>query len=145
LSQVKHGDTVKIKYSVTLDDGTVFFSNLESEPLEITIGKDSVIPGLEEALLGMSPGDSKEINIASDKGFGAYDQGLVKIIDRNEFPAGTELEVGKELRISQADKQISQYTITNISENSITLDGNHPLAGKNLTFQVQLVEIAESS
>ena len=145
MSQVKHGDTVKIKYSVTLDDGTVFFSNIDGEPLEITIGKDAVIPGLEEALLGMSPGESKKITISSDKGFGAYDQGLVKIIDRNEIPAGTELEVGKELQISQADKIISQYTITNISESSVTLDGNHPLAGKNLAFDVHLIEIAESS
>ena len=145
MAQAKHGDTVKIKYSVTLDDGTVFFSNIDGEPLEITIGKDAVIPGLEEALLGMSPGESKKISISSDKGFGAYDQGLVKIIDRNEIPAGTELEVGKELQISQADKIISQYTITNISESSVTLDGNHPLAGKDLAFDVHLIEIAESS
>jgi FKBP-type peptidyl-prolyl cis-trans isomerase 2 len=145
LAQVKHGDTVKIKYSVTLDDGTVFFSNLDSDPVEITIGKDTVIPGLEEALLGMNQGESKKVSISSDKGFGAYDPGLVKIIDRNEFLAGVDLEVGKELQISQAGKMISQYTITDISGSSVTLDGNHPLAGKDLSFDVQLVEIVKAS
>ena len=141
MAQVKHGDTVKIHFIGTLEDGTVFGSTFDTEPLQFTIGGGQVIPGLEEAVIGMSPGEIKKPTIPSDKGFGPRDEEMVIIVDRQEFPEDMNIEVGKELQVNREGSQIAVYTITDVSEMSVTLDENHPLAGKDLLFDIKLIEI----
>ena len=141
MAQAKEGDTVKIIFTVALEDGTVFDSNVNGEPLEVKIGGGQVIPGLEEAVVGMSPGESKKIKITADKAFGQRDEGRVTVIAREEFPADMKLEVGKELQITKGSKQVSLHTIVDVSESSVTLDANHPLAGKDIVLEVKVVDI----
>jgi len=97
MTKAKNGDTVKVHYTGKLEDGTVFDSSESREPLKFTIGGGNVIPGFEEAVVGMSPGDSKTEKVQADQGFGPYREELVMDIDRGRIPAGVELEVGKPL------------------------------------------------
>jgi peptidylprolyl isomerase len=141
MAQVKEGDTVKVHYTGKLDNGDVFDSSVNKNPLEFTTGKKNVIPGFEQAILGMSPGESKTIKVESDNAFGAYQKDLHLEIEKNKLPADLKLEVGQQLQNTQTDGQKRVFTITSISEVSVMLDANHPLAGKDLTFEIELVGI----
>jgi peptidylprolyl isomerase len=141
MTQAKHGDTVKVHYTGKLDDGTVFDSSADRPPLEFTIGEGMIIPGFEQAVLGMSPGDSKTELIPTDQAYGPYVEDMVVVIDREQMPAEIEPEIGQQLQIQQPSGQIIPVVITDISAAAVTLDANHPLAGEDLTFDIQLVEI----
>jgi peptidylprolyl isomerase len=141
MTKAKNGDTVKVHYTGKLEDGTVFDSSESREPLKFTIGKGNVIPGFEEAVVGMSPGDSKTEKVLADQGFGPYREELVVDIDRGRIPAGVEPEVGKPLQIQQRDGQTTQVMVTGVTESKVTLDANHPLARNDLVFDIQLLEI----
>lgn len=141
IKPAKTGDTVKVHYTGKLDDGTVFDTSNEREPLQFTIGEEQVIPGFEQAVIGMKPGESVTVKIPVDKAYGPYHEEWVIVVERDQFSADLEPEVGQRLQMTQADRRIIMVTVTDISESSVTLDANHPLAGKDLTFEIRLVEI----
>jgi peptidylprolyl isomerase len=142
MAQAKKGDTVKVHYTGKLDDGSVFDTSADREPLQFTIGEGQIIPDFEQAVVGMNPGDSKTVQIPSDRAYGPHREEMVMEVDRNEFPADLEPKVDQRLQVSQQDGQTFAVTVTAVSETKVTLDGNHPLAGKDLTFDIQLSEIA---
>lgn len=135
------GDTVRVYYTGKLDDGAVFDSSRGHEPLEFTIGKGRLIKGFEDAVVGMSVGESKTVKIPSDEAYGHYRNQLVLGIPREQFPPTIEPREGLVLNLRQPDGSIIDVVIAGISPEAVTLDANHPLAGKNLTFDIDLVEI----
>lgn len=141
MPQAKPGDTVKVHYTGKLDDGTVFDTSAEREPLEFTVGDGQVIPGFEQAVVGMNPGDSKTAKIPADEAYGPHRAEMVLQVGRDQFPPNIEPEVEQQLQIRQPDGQSFVVTVTDISETDVTLDANHPLAGEDLTFDIKLVEI----
>ena len=141
VAQVKHGDTVKIHYTVKLEDGTIFDTSAKRDPLQFIIGAGQVVSGFEQAIVGMNPSESKTVKVPADKAYGPHREEMVLVVDRNKIPKNLKLELGQELQIPQEDGQKTIVAVTNISESSVTLDANHPLAGKDLTFDIQLIEI----
>ncbi len=141
MAQAKTGDIVKVHYTGKLDDGRVFDSSLEQEPLEFTIGQDQVIPGFEKAVIGLSPGESTNTSIPKDQAYGERDEGRIMEIERSEFPDDIKLEINQQLQVNEPNGDDIIVTVTEISDSSVTLDANHPLAGHNLNFDIQLVEI----
>ena len=141
MAQAKQGDTVNVHYTGKLDDDTVFDTSQGHDPLQFTIGIDSLIPAFAEIVIGMNPGESRTIRIPADEAYGPYHEEMVVMIDRQRFPDNLNPEIGQELEVHQSDGQIVPVLVTDVSESSVTLDGNHPLAGKDLTFDIQLVEI----
>lgn len=142
MAQAKFGDTVRVHYTGKLDDGTVFDSSLSGDPLEFTIGEGMIIPGFEQAVVGMSPGDSKTEHIPVDQAYGPHREEMVVIVDRAQMPQELEPEIGQQLQIQQPTGQAIPVVVTDVSTSEVTLDANHPLAGEDLTFDIQLVEIA---
>jgi peptidylprolyl isomerase len=140
-TMAKEGDTVKVHYTGTLEDGSVFDTSVEREPLQFTIGEGQLILGFEQGVIGMKLGESKTITIPADQAYGPYNEGLVGVVERDHLPAGVEPEVGQQLQTTQANGQIAVVTVINVSESTVTVDANHHLAGKDLTFEIQLVEI----
>ncbi|MBD1805979.1 MAG: FKBP-type peptidyl-prolyl cis-trans isomerase [Symplocastrum torsivum CPER-KK1] len=140
--QAKPGDIVKIHYTGKLDDGTVFDSSVNREPLEFTLSGGQVIPGFDEAVLGMSPGESKTQKIPMDQAYGPHRDEMVLEISRQQIPPELEPEVGQQLQVQQENGQTIPVFVTEVTESKVTLDANHPLAGEDLTFDIQLVEIA---
>lgn len=143
--EAKKGDTVKVHYTGKLDDGTVFDSSEGREPLEFTLGEQQVIPGFEEAVEGMKVGDSKTTTIPSDQAYGPYNDEMVLQVDRSRLPAGAAPQVGDEMQVRTPDGTVIPVVIVDVAENAVTIDANHPLAGQNLTFDLDLVEITPKS
>ena len=141
MAPARDGDSVKVHYTGTLDDGTVFDSSEEEEPLEFTIGKGEIIPGFEEAVMGMDPGASKTIKIPADKAYGPHLTEMVMDVDLSRFPEGFDPKVGDSLQIPQPDDEPVSATVQKISDSKVTLDANHPLAGKDLSFEIRLVSV----
>jgi len=142
MAQAKQGDTVRVHYRGTLEDGTVFSSTYEEkEPFEFTIGKGNVLPGFERAVIGMNAGDTRSISIPPEEGYGQHKKELVLVMDRSRAPGGLHLELGKKLQVRTNRGKTVIATITAITENSVVLDANDPLAGKTLNFQIELVKI----
>ena len=141
MAQAKNGDTVKIHYTGKLEDGTVFDSSDGRDPLEFTLGEGQVIPGFEEAVLGMTANDSKTMTIPSDNAYGPRREEMVVEVDRDQFPPDVAPEVGQQLQMQRPDGQKMVVAVAEVSESTVTLDANHPLAGKDLTFEIKLVEI----
>lgn len=140
--QTKFGDTVRVHFTCKLDDGTTFDSSVGKEPLELTIGDDSAIPGFERALIGMQPGEKKTFRVLADEGYGPHDAEKVKTIPREEFPL--QPEVGLKFKIQQSDGKENYITVTRFDESYVTLDANYPLAGKDLIFDIELIDIVIS-
>jgi len=141
MAQAKTGDTVKVHYTGKLDDGTIFDTSADREPLEFTIGEKQLIPDFERAVAGMEPGESKSIQIASENAYGPHHEEMVMVIERKDVPEGLNPQVDQRLQVQQQNGQSFVVTVTAVSEESVTLDGNHPLAGKDLNFDIQLTEI----
>jgi peptidylprolyl isomerase len=136
----KKDDTVRIHYTCKLEDGTVADSS-NGGPIEFILGKGDVIKGLDEAVMGMKVGQTKTINIPPDKAYGLRREDWALDVPRNKMPEGIKAEAGVCLEIPREDGSSSTATVTHISESSVTLDFNHPLAGKELIFDVTLLEI----
>lgn len=134
------GSTVKVHYTGTLNDGTVFDSSKEREPLEFTIGEGRVIPGFEAAVKDMEIGQCKTVTIPADEAYGQYREDLLVPVEKCHLPQGMEPEVGQKLQMQKANGQMSVVTVAEVDEDKITIDANHPLAGKDLTFELELVE-----
>lgn len=141
MTQAKQGDTVKIHYTGTLKDGTVFDSSEGRDPLAFTIGSGQVIPGFDEAVSGMKVDEKKNVTIPADKAYGARNEEMVINAPRDQVPADINPEVGQKLQMQGPDEQLIVVEITEVNEDSITLDANPPLAGKDLTFDIELVRI----
>jgi len=141
MAKAKNGDAVKVHYTGKLEDGTVFDSSESREPLEFTVGEGKVVPGLEQAVVGMSPGDSKTEKVPADQAFGPYRKELVVEIDRERIPEGVDPKVGKRLRVQKTDGSITEVLVTGVTESKVTLDANHPLSRNDLVFDIQLLEI----
>ncbi|KMQ51244.1 FKBP-type peptidyl-prolyl cis-trans isomerase SlyD [Chitinispirillum alkaliphilum] len=141
MASAKNGNTVKVHYTGKLDDQTVFDSSVDREPLEFTIGNHQVINGFEQAVEGMEVGEKKNVSIDAENAYGPHLDELVMSVSKDQFPPDIAPEIGKSVNVQ--DSQGTQYTmkITNTDEKSVTLDANHPLAGKNLNFDIELVEI----
>ena len=139
--QAKLGDTVRIHYTGSLDDGSVFDSSEGREPLEFRLGEGAVIPGFENAVLGMTIGDTETIRIEPNDAYGDYDEELLFDIEPDDLPEEIEPQVGMILQISSEDGAISDVVIKEIDEDCITIDANHPLAGCTLNFKISLVAV----
>ena len=139
--KAQDGNTVKIHYTGKLDDGTVFDSSVDVEPLEFTIGAGEVIMGFEGGVIGMGIDESKNVHIPADQAYGPHIEEMVAVVDRSRFSPEVEPKIGGMLNVPQEDGSTISATITEVSESKVTLDANHPLAGKDLNFDIELVGI----
>lgn len=140
MPQAKAGDTVRIHYTGTLQDGSVFDSSEGREPLVFTIGEQQVIPGFESAVTGMEVGARKTVTIPADEAYGPRREDMMLAIPRDQVPPHINPEVGEQLQVGQGGEQFL-VTVASVDEREVVLDGNHPLAGKDLTFALELVGI----
>jgi len=141
MTQAAAGNTVRVHYTGRLSDGTVFDSSQGRDPLEFTLGSGQVIPGFDEAVTGMAVGDSATVTIEPENAYGERREEMVQNVPRNDIPAEIELSVGMQLQASGPQGQMI-VTVMELSDDVVRLDANHPLAGKALTFDLELVEIA---
>lgn len=141
MSKAKKGDTVTVHYAGSLNDGTVFDSSMEREPLQFTIGDGKLIPGFEDAVVGMSPGESKTIMLPPEEAYGDHREELTVEVERGQFPNDLNPQVGQHLQIPQSSGGVINVRITSMDESMMTLDANHPLAGEDLTFRIELVAV----
>ena len=141
MTQVKPGDKVRLHYTGTLDDGSQFDSSTGRDPLEFTVGSGQIIPGLDREIPGMVVGDKKTVVIAAADAYGESHPDAIQAIPRSNVPAEIPLELGLQLQMQSPSGQIVPVTVVGITDEEVTLDANHPLAGKALTFAIELVSI----
>lgn len=142
MAEAKAGDTVRVHYKGTLDDGKVFDSSEERDPLEFTLGEGRLIPGFEQAVTGMSVEETKTVTVPAAEAYGERSPEQVMEVPRSQMPEGLDPDVGDRLRVGRDPNRAQIVTVTNVSDESVTLDANHPLAGRDLTFEITLVAIA---
>jgi peptidylprolyl isomerase len=138
---VKKGDRVKVQYTGTLQDGTIFDKSKEEEPLEFTVGSGQVIPGFDKAVEGIKLNEEKKVTLKTEDAYGKRDETLIRKVPKNSLPENFKPEKGIVIRLQDQTGRAIPGTITDITENSITIDLNHPLAGKDLTFNIKVVGI----
>jgi len=141
MAPAKSGDTVKVHYTGTLVNGDTFDSSRDREPLEFTIGENKLITDFEENVIGMNIGDTKTINIPAARAYGERNKEMVIEVPKNEFPPDIKPQKGMRLEVRQPNGQAVPIVITEVTETSVIIDANHPLAGENLTFVIELVAI----
>ncbi|MEM6449475.1 MAG: peptidylprolyl isomerase [Cyanobacteria bacterium P01_D01_bin.105] len=139
--QAKQGDTVRVHYTGTLNNGQVFDSSKSREPLEFVLGSGMVIPGFDAAVTGLEPGESVTTTIPAAEAYGPYNEEMVADIEKQNIPADFELAIGQRLQMQVPNGDAMAVTVTDIKGDMVTLDGNHPLAGQDLTFELELVEV----
>jgi len=142
MAQAAVGDTVQLHYTGKLRDGTEFGTSRGQEPLQFKVGENTILPKLEMSVVGMAIGDTASVEIAAADGYGPRQPEAIETVDRSVLPAEVELVVGNQLQAQTQDGQTLVVTIIAVDDASVTLDGNHPLAGEDLTFEIELVEIA---
>ena len=140
--QASAGCTVSIHYTGTLADGSVFDRSTGREPLTFRMGAGQIIPGLEAALDGMGVGETKIVTIPADQAYGPYHEQAIKTVPRDMIPDGIPLDLGSALQLQAPNGSLIPVTVTALSDVTVTLDANHPLAGKDLTFAVEIMAIA---
>jgi peptidylprolyl isomerase len=140
MRRIEIGDTVKVHYTGTLDDGTVFDSTSDREPLELTVGEGQLIKGFEDTVIGMAVGEKKTVRIPAEEAYGPTREELVIEVHRDRFPPNIEPVMGLCLDIERPDGETMEVVVTRVGEDAIAVDANHPLAGKDLTFEIELVE-----
>ena len=141
MSQVKSGDKIKVHYTGKLEDGNVFDSSREREPFEFTVGAGNVIPGFDAGVIGMAAGDQKTVTIEAEQAYGKRRDELVMEVKKDVFPENITPEVGQQLQMDQPDGQAVNVVVSEMKEEMVTLDANHPLAGKTLIFEIEVVAI----
>ncbi|PLY02948.1 MAG: peptidylprolyl isomerase [Desulfuromonas sp.] len=137
------GDTVKVNYTGRLADGTVFDASGEDRPLHFILGKQEVIPGFDAAVNGMYQGENKTVTIAPEQAYGDYEQRWVETVERGLFPEDLALEAGKTVEVIRESGEAFQIKIVSCDDQQVTVDGNHPLAGQSLTFDIELLEVTK--
>lgn len=135
------GDTVRVHYTGTLEDGTTFDTSVGGEPLEFTLGASQMIPGFEKAVYGLKVEESKTVTIPAEEAYGPHRDDLIIVVEREQLPADLDPKVGQQLTMQQTDGRTAVVIVIDVSETTITVDTNHPLAGKDLIFKIELVEI----
>jgi len=135
------GDTVKVHYTGKLSDGTVFDDSRDQKPLHFILGKQEVIPGFEKAVIGMVQGEEKTVTIPPAQAYGTPREELIETVAKSDLPEDLDLVVGRQLEVTRQDGSVFLVMITALDESTVTLDANHPLAGKDLTFEIDLLEI----
>ena len=145
MTQVKTGDTVRIHYTGTLADGARFDSSEGRDPLEFEVGSGQIIPGLDKEIPGMAVGDKKTVTIASEEAYGPANPAAMQPVPRESIPAEIPLEVGLQLQVQAPDGQVIPAMVAEMNDETVTLDMNHPLAGKDLTFAIELVSISQAA
>ncbi len=142
MAQIKKGSKVKVYYTGKLKDGTVFESNLGQEPLQFVVGKGKVIKGFEKAVMGMSLGERKTVILKPAEAYGQTDPDLIWSVKAQELPEGTSREIETEVSFTDAAGNEIEGRISSIADDMVTIDGNHPLAGRNLTFELKIEGIS---
>jgi FKBP-type peptidyl-prolyl cis-trans isomerase 2 len=143
MPKAKEGDTVVVHYTGKLADGCIFDTSRNADPLRFTMGEGRMIPGFEEAIIGMSPGESKTVEMPPEKAYGKYREDLLLTIKRSDLPEDIVPELGMDLEICAVNGRMVPVQITDMDEEVVCLDANHPLAEQTLTFDIELVEIVE--
>ena len=141
--KVEKLDTVTVQYQGQLADGTIFDQSSEDRPLMFIVGKNEVIPGFEEAVEGMSQGEKKTIIIPCAKAYGDKDPEMIDTVKLSELPEDLELRKGGQLEVTQEDESTFHVMVTELTDTHVTLDANHPLAGEDLTFDIELLKIVK--
>jgi len=141
MTAAKKGDTVNVHYTGTLSDNTEFDSSRGGEPLEFTIGENMVIAGFENGVVGMEVGESRKVSISAEDAYGPYNKDLVAVVPRAQVPPDLELSLGMVLQVRSPEGGIARAIVRDITETDVTLDLNHPLAGQDLIFEIELVKI----
>ncbi|HSR71869.1 MAG TPA: peptidylprolyl isomerase [Kiloniellales bacterium] len=141
MQQAQSGDKVRVHYVGTLNDGTEFDSSSERDPIEFTLGQGQVIAGFENAVIGMAPGEQKDVSIPAEDAYGPRHDALVQAVERERIPQEIPLEIGTRLQAAGPGGQPLQLTVVELDEQKVTLDANHPLAGEDLNFKLELIEI----
>ncbi|MGD8255108.1 MAG: FKBP-type peptidyl-prolyl cis-trans isomerase [Syntrophobacterales bacterium] len=141
MAVAQEGDRVKVYFTGTLKDGTIFGQTHEDEPFEFTIGEKNVLPKFEGAVIGMKEGESKTVLIAPEDAYGVRDEKRVFTAEKSEIPDHITPEVGKKIQVQMGSGQMAILTVLEVSEDKVTFDANDPLAGEELTFEIKLLEI----
>jgi len=141
VEQAKNGDIVKVHYTGKFDDDIIFDTSEGREPLQFKIGENTVIPGFEQAVVGMNPGDVKTVKLASEEAYGPHRDELVMDVPREKVPPAVNPKMGDILQVQLSNGQMSYALVTEVNEETLVLDANHPLAGRDLVFDIQLLEI----
>lgn len=141
MNKAKQGDTVHVHYIARTNDEIIFDSSKQQSPAIIKIGKKEVIPDFEDALIGMSRGEKKQISVGAERAFGPYVAELVQTVDKKHLPKNIELKEGQRLEIPQPDGNHLILTVKKVTSNEVILDANHPLAGKDLIFEIEMIDI----
>ena len=145
MAQANNGDTVRINYTGKLTDGTVFDSSEGNDPLEFVIGGNTIIPTLEVACVGMAIGDKASVDVTAENAYGPHEPDAIQTVERSMIPDEVDLIVGAQLQATAPDGQTLVLTIAAIEDDNVTLDGNHPLAGQDLSFDMELIEIVSAA
>jgi peptidylprolyl isomerase len=144
MAVAQDGDRVKVSFTGTLEDGTIFGQTHEDEPFEFTIGEKSVLPKFESAVIGMEEGEEKTFLIAPEDAYGHRDEKRVFTAEKSEIPDHIEPEIGKKIQVQMGNGQMAILTVLDVSEDKVTFDANDPLAGEELTFKIKLLEIVQT-
>ena len=143
MSQAKVGDIVRVTYRGRLADGTEFDASKDDTPLELILGEYCVLPAFEDAVVGLAPGETTTLAVAPSDAYGDYREDLLTEVPRTSLPADATVEVGAMLQLALSSGEQLDVTITEVQKKSVLVDGNHPLAGKELWYEIQLVEICK--
>ena len=143
MTQAKEGDRVRVHFIGSLEDGTIFGRTAEDDPFEFTLGDEKVLPAFKEAVIGMGEGETKTISIAPEDAYGPRDEELVFTANKSEIPSHITPEVGKRIRVQLGGGQITIVTVVEIEGDKIKFDGNSPLAGEKLKFEIELLKIMQ--
>jgi peptidylprolyl isomerase len=141
MARANKGDSVKIHYTGRLEDGTVFDTSQNRDPLDLKLGEGKVIPGFEEAVEGMDEGETKTTTIPAEEAYGPRRDDLLLAVERDRLPEGLDPEVGQPLQMQTEEGQMVQVVVADLQEDTVVLDANHPLAGQDLTFEIEVVEV----
>jgi peptidylprolyl isomerase len=141
MRRAAHGTTVRFHYTGSLADGTVFDSSIERDPLQVTLGEGQVIPGVDQALTGMAPGDDKTVTLPAEQAYGPHRDELIHEVGRERLSPEMKVDVGDRLEGTDGSGKRLHLTVVEVSDAAVKLDANHPLAGEDLTFDLKLVEI----
>jgi peptidylprolyl isomerase len=144
MTEVKSGDVVRIHYTGKLEDGTQFGTSVGEDPLELRVGAGQVISGLDERLEGMTVGEKETVTVPVEEGYGERDERQVEVLPRSAIPENIELSVGGMLQAQTQDGRQIQLVVTDFDESQVTVDANHPLAGHELTFEIEVLEVVAS-
>lgn len=143
MAAAEQNNTVKVHYTGKLSDGTVFDSSRQREPLEFQVGQGQVIPGFEQAVVGMTPGETKTATVAPEQGYGERRDDMVASVPKDNLPDDLDPEVGQQLQARDSEGQTIPVRVTEVGDEAVTIDANHPLAGQTLTFDIELVDVQQ--